>query len=197
MPFSPAALVPALRARLRIALAIFGLLTAGGTISEAAIAPGALSIDVKAEQRRTVQVNEKTARGPVDTDTHHSRSLRIRLRLLGGGGPPEPVTVRWFFIKRDGMTGRFALHAHDHVEATVPRGGATEVAAEAPPLTISDYAEQRGLARTRIKEGDRPQGWVVWASAGGHILATAASDPGLTEWLMRNLPKPPRSKPAG
>lgn len=190
MPLFAATLVPSSRPVLRAAIRAIGLMAAGAAPAAAAIAPGALFIEAAAEQTRTVVVNEKTARGPTDTDTHHGRRLRIRLRLLGTAGPPERVTVRWFFIKRDGMTGRFALHAHDSAEQTVPRGGTAELAAEAPALTVSRYAEQRGLTRTRITDGDLPHGWVVWASAEGRILATAASEPGLADWLMRNLPKP-------
>src|SRR6218665_2337244 len=88
--------------------------------ARAAIDPAGLVLNLRQEQVQQTQLNTRTSDGRRDPSTKRVRVLHLDCRYLGDGAD-EPPTLRWFFIGRHPVDGRFDYYSMGSAEITIPR----------------------------------------------------------------------------
>lgn len=155
--------------------------------SWAAINPAGLVLDVRQEQMQQQQLNSKTSDGRRDRSIKQVRLLNLTCRYLGDGAD-EPATLRWFFVGKSPVDGKFDYYSIGSYDVLIPRRKPLEFRIVSEPLQQDKYVERELLTSVHVTAGSIPQGWVLIVCQSGLIVKQAASAPGMIEWMKRNPP---------
>jgi hypothetical protein len=157
-----------------------------------AINPAGLFLDVRQEQMQQQQLHSRTSDGRRDRSIKQVRVLNLSCRYLGDGAD-EPAILRWFFIGKSPVDGKFDYYSIGSHEVVIPRRKPLQFRIVSEPLNQDRYVEKEFLTSIHVTAGSIPQGWVLMISQAGLIVKQTASTPGLIEWMQRN-PPPAESK---
>lgn len=160
----------------------------------AAIDPNGLIFEVRQEQKQVSQLNSKTSDGRRDRSIHRVRVLHVSLRYQGVG-PSEPAILRWFFIGKSPVDGRFDYYSIGSENILIPRGRTVVIDVVSEPLTQDKYVEVEYRTSIHVTAGSTPHGWVAMVSQGGYVIKQTASDAGLISWMAKNPPPRPKNNP--
>lgn len=157
----------------------------------AAIEPAGLVLNLRQEQVQQSQLNARTSDGRRDQSTKRVRVLHLDCRYLGDGAD-EPATLRWFFIGRHPVDGKFDYYSMGSEDVTIPRQRTLAVRLVSDPLRAAPGSEPELLPSVPVSARFVPTGWIVLVCQDGFVVKQAASTPGMLEWMRRNPPPTPK-----
>lgn len=164
----------------------FALVLAGPCL--AAINPRAVILNIRQSQAQQQTLNAVASDGRRDRTIKSVRILDVECRVMGDGYA-ERASLRWFFIGKNALDGRFDYYSHGSREVTVPRRDLLKLRIVSEPLRQDKYVEQEFFASVKVTAGSvTPHGWVLWLVQDGETIKAEASDPGMLEWMKRNPP---------
>lgn len=153
----------------------------------AALSERALVVNVAQEQIQQSLLNARTSDGRRDRSVKRIRVLNVDARAVGSR-TPERVNLRWFFIGKSPLSGKFDYYSKGAKDVTLPAAGSLKLRLVSEPLEQNQYYEQEFLTSIHVTAGDIPQGWIVEFYQDGKRIYQTASESGLLEWMTRNPP---------
>jgi hypothetical protein len=159
--------------------------------SFAALSANAVTLNVSQSSKQNTQINSRRSDGMADKTISRVQMLDIECRTLGGAGA-EPAILRWFFVSKDALDGKFEYHSIGSEDVTMRSNAPTKITAKADPMERNQFVRSEGDRRIQVTAATLPVGWIVMLCQNGNIVKQTASTPGLLEWMKRNPPPKPK-----
>jgi len=147
----------------------------------------AVTLNVSATTKQTSTITAKRSDGSKDKVTKKIQTLEIEC-LSSGLTAPEPATLRWVFLSKDPLNGKFEYHSVGSKKVTIPVRGAAKFSAESEPLTKDEYSKAEGFYMTQYTAANIPVGWAVFLVQNGVVVKETASNTALIDWIGKNPP---------
>ncbi len=147
----------------------------------------AVTMKINPTTKQTTTITGKRSDGSKDRVTTRVQTLEIEC-LSAGLLKQEKAVLRWAFLSKDPLNGKFEYHSIGSKDVIIPVTGSMKVSVKSEPMKKDEYTQAEGLSITQYTAANIPVGWSVFLVQNGVAVKESASNPSLTDWMRRNPP---------